>query len=462
MAMKGSIGCDIGSLSHDALVHVLDFLQDGRDLGACASVCRAWRHAACTELLWEKKLAALENALRGKETVAAPPAPAQQPPAEKCVSTGKPEPSDSALKSLLDEEMSSLDDADSRARYIRKDTRGSWLYGRPRLRVLRGDPCGPVHCCRCHGSSLLTGAEDGSIRIWDLNSSSNASITADVNVHGAGRNLNAYRASSSSTNGYGASSYLFHAPNKSAVRDASIDDAKILAAAGNSVYLWTRADRKLMRVFRGHSALVRCLRSDDTHILSGSSDGTARLFDAFSGAPLLVMRSPVTPSGAVHSVEIDADAGVVFCGGPSGGVDVRDTSTGGVVASLASHSSVAAVGSLKLGLHGRALLQASANGTITLWDLRMMKSLWATRVHTAAVTSLDWSPDVPDVFLSAGSTVPGSSTGGGPPPSLALGPSPMLSLSASHSLVVTAHADSSVVLWKVSLRNLLEGGQATS
>jgi hypothetical protein len=36
----------------DVLVHILSFLPDTRDIGRCALVCRAWREAADSHVLW--------------------------------------------------------------------------------------------------------------------------------------------------------------------------------------------------------------------------------------------------------------------------------------------------------------------------------------------------------------------------------------------------------------------------
>jgi hypothetical protein len=36
----------------DVLVHILSFLSDTHDVGRCALVCRAWREAADSHVLW--------------------------------------------------------------------------------------------------------------------------------------------------------------------------------------------------------------------------------------------------------------------------------------------------------------------------------------------------------------------------------------------------------------------------
>lgn len=141
------------------------------------------------------------------------------------------------------------------------------------------------------GSLAVSGAMDGSIYIWDLqhlkllhtllghNDEVNSVLITQIDgdfivASGAGKRI----------------------PFKTMLQLRSVielTDAR--PSRDNTIRIWNTADGSLRTVLEGHTAAVRCLTSCGRLLLSGSDDGTIRMWDLIEGKSLGILGNQGAP-----------------------------------------------------------------------------------------------------------------------------------------------------------------------
>ena len=127
-------------------------------------------------------------------------------------------------------------------------------------------------------------------------------------------------------------------------------------------------DQALLRMFAGHSGYVRSVAfsPDGSFVLTGSGDGTARLWETASGQPLATYQGH---SGYVRSVAFSPDGSFVLTGSGDGTARLWETASGQPLATYQGHSSF--VNSVAFSPDGSFVLTGSADGTARLWEDRL-------------------------------------------------------------------------------------------
>jgi WD40 repeat protein len=152
-------------------------------------------------------------------------------------------------------------------------------------------------------------------------------------------------------------------------------------------------------VLRGHNASVTyaAFNMDGTQIVTASADGTARIWDAVTGAPLTYLRGHTAPlTCAVFSS--DGEYVVTTCADGTARVwslrhaDFLSAGQGRqTIAILRGHT--APVHHASFSPDGQLVVTASADGTARLWRAQSGEPVAVLRGHTDAVYSAHFSPD---------------------------------------------------------------------
>lgn len=154
----------------------------------------------------------------------------------------------------------------------------------------------------------------------------------------------------------------------------------VLAASHTSdIYAWALDSGKLVAKLKGHKdcATVLCLSHDNRLLASGSLDRTAKLwatetlFESVSNkASVEIMGYVLDLRGhenRVNSIEFTADDTKVISGSVDGTMRIWSADTGECLQKLSGHSSL--ISSICLSPEGQILVSASGDSDFRLWDV---------------------------------------------------------------------------------------------
>jgi WD40 repeat protein len=146
----------------------------------------------------------------------------------------------------------------------------------------------------------------------------------------------------------------------------------------------------LLQTFEGHSDRVWAvtLLPDGQHALSGSVDGTLKLWDLASGA---VLQTFVGHAGAVTAVTVLPDGRRAVSGSADRMLKLWDLSSGAVLQTFEGHRQW--VRAVTLLSDQRRLVSGGEDCTVRLWDLASGSVLRTFEGHAGAVRSVIELPD---------------------------------------------------------------------
>jgi hypothetical protein len=185
------------------------------------------------------------------------------------------------------------------------------------------------------GRLLLTGSDDGVVRLWDL----------------MGKRLRRYEGHTSAV-----TSVAF-SPDGRWGLSGSLD---------GTVRLWDVANGAALRCFEGHvkGVLSVAFARDGRQVLSGSADATVRLWDIEKGSGIQCFEGH---GGGVVAVAFTPDGQRIVSGSADKSLRCWDVARGTELHCFTGHT--AAVKCLAISPAGRRLLSGSVDRTVRLWRM---------------------------------------------------------------------------------------------
>lgn len=144
-------------------------------------------------------------------------------------------------------------------------------------------------------------------------------------------------------------------------------------------------------IYQEHTARIQSLAwsPDGAYLVSGSEDGTARVWQRETGATVVTFRGH---TGSVNLVSWSPQDSRIVSGGSDGVVCLWDSRTGELLQTYHGHQS-GIWGGLAWSPDGTRIASASLDRTAQVWDAFSGNMLVTYHGHTGIIASLAWSPD---------------------------------------------------------------------
>ncbi len=250
------------------------------------------------------------------------------------------------------------------------------------------------------GKSLLTGIEDGAVKIWDVEA---GRVKATLNAHGAPvwtvvYNEKGDRFASASDDG--AAKVWDSATNKelhmlkhdadSGVKALAFspDGTRIVTGTRNGkLIIWDAQTGDVFKKTRGHLGTIMSLAysRDGKTIASASGDKSIKLWDAGTLQEQLTLTGH---TGSVYSVAISPDGKTIASGSWDRTVRLWDADTGNLLRSLSGHSQD--VWSVAFAPDG-ATLASVDDRTVKIWETATGREVVTLRGHLSTVHTVTYS-----------------------------------------------------------------------
>ncbi len=255
------------------------------------------------------------------------------------------------------------------------------------------------------GMTLASGAEDKTIKLWDIATRSN--IATLTNTARGGR-LGAVNAIAFASDGTmlatGGRVNLYDMMTRRSIATFSPNsyesfcvafspDGTMLASGSfdNTVKLWDVATRTNIATLEGHTDWVKSVAfsPDGTTLASGSFDNTVKLWDVATRTNIATLEAQ---GDDIYSVAFSPD-GTTLASGPGSEsrlIKLWDVATRTEIATLEGHTN--AVFSVAFSPDGTTLASGSHDFTIKLWDIMAKRNI-ATFEGDMSVRSVAFSPN---------------------------------------------------------------------
>lgn len=252
------------------------------------------------------------------------------------------------------------------------------------------------------GGYFVSGADDGTVRIWDASTSECLSVLRGHvgPVYCVAVNAKADRIVSGSLDctirmwsaSTGKCLFVLHGHVKSVTGVAFNEALNIVVSCSNdgTIRMWNASTGKCIREMSGHARPVTsvALSVDGSRVFSGSLDRTVRVWDTSSGKCLRQLRGH---AGPVYGIALSAQGGKVASNASDCTIRIWDALSGDFLRDLSCQPDW--MRAIALSADAGKLLSGSNDGSIWLWDPLTGERLRKMRGHAGVVRSVALSPD---------------------------------------------------------------------
>jgi WD40 repeat protein/tetratricopeptide (TPR) repeat protein/tRNA A-37 threonylcarbamoyl transferase component Bud32 len=174
-----------------------------------------------------------------------------------------------------------------------------------------------------------------------------------------------------------------------ALQIAPADAADFRRSIRINLDAWTQGFHRLLEYVEHEKAVTRVrFRADGKLLATASADGTARLWDAATLAPL---GSPLRHQSFVWDITFNPDGKVLATACDDGTAQLWDVAGCSSIGSPLQHEG--AVYDATFSPDGKVLATASADGSVRLWDVATLGSLGPPIKHNGRVLGVAFRPD---------------------------------------------------------------------
>jgi WD40 repeat protein/serine/threonine protein kinase len=162
------------------------------------------------------------------------------------------------------------------------------------------------------------------------------------------------------------------------------------------VHRLCHSDRLTINPHKG-GAYSAAFSPDGLRIVTGNADGTARVWDAETGAELLVLKGH---NSGVPSVSFSSDGSRIVTGSYDATAMVWDAKTKKQVITLRGHAG--AVKAASFSPDGLRVVTGSTDRTAMVWDVKTGNPILTLKGHSGEVVSVSFNPDGSRVITGSG------------------------------------------------------------
>jgi WD40 repeat protein len=225
---------------------------------------------------------------------------------------------------------------------------------------------------RCHitvltwspdGNKIVSGDEDGKLKVWDVNLQQGNIAEKFVELGNHGDRIRA----------------ITWSPN-----------GKYLASGGrdNKIKIWDARDVGLVKTLIGHKNTIRSIacNPDNNQIATGSRDKTIKIWDAETGN---LIRTLVGHENWVRSVLWNGNC--IISSSDDNTIVIWDSQTGNSIRVLQGHDDI--VRTIALSPDRQKLVSGSDDTTLKVWEITTGRCLMTCVDHKDSIKTVAWSPD---------------------------------------------------------------------